>query len=534
MQLFSKLIYNIFNNIEFGDKESYMSCLNVIIRKYSKECQTKLSELIAQSKEAVLNQSILKAYPSNESTFLEWKSEYTSKEHQPIIEFYCSFYQLQLWQQLRLQNYFNLANEFKFNCSPPLQAQINELELDAKGNGANNTINLSLYNILLIESICKYFNTLTNPTQLTQESIIIKQQAIERDLYTSILLIANLHHKYLNTKYYNEFLFRFVDQSNLSGNYFVDFPNYIDKMQLLCDCFQNTQDKITQNQEKQNKIGKILFSLKMLMEKHEKTKMIQVNKRNSYSPAQSGQIAFVGNPKILSHRDIRENLRNWGLPVDIIQKIVPSKIHDENSLINFDVEFLKEYGIALGVRKAISRNIKSIQLPPNQPSNLSVTHSTSSPTVTSPRGLGSSSYPILNRAPRVHSTASNVQINKTAARAALTTSHDSGTNKSTRIERSATSPKSPILAGSSPNIFQQNQALQQQQQSLNKQSITSMSNDQVCEFIKSIGFEMYIPLFKDNNISGKEISSYDVNSLKLLGVEKMGHRKAIIRSLQNL
>ena len=65
---------------------------------------------------------------------------------------------------------------------------------------------------------------------------------------------------------------------------------------------------------------------------------------------------------------------------------------------------------------------------------------------------------------------------------------------------------------------------------------TEWNEDDVGNWLLTLGseFAAYVPLFKDNNITGKRLLRLTEEKVKTLGVSSMGHRDDIVAEIESL
>lgn len=67
----------------------------------------------------------------------------------------------------------------------------------------------------------------------------------------------------------------------------------------------------------------------------------------------------------------------------------------------------------------------------------------------------------------------------------------------------------------------------------NQIRMESWSNDQVLTWLESIGFSQYKDLFKQHDITGKELIDFNHNILDKMGIMKIGHQMKLLREINN-
>lgn len=225
-----------------------------------------------------------------------------------IIEQYCAIHEIQIWQRLIKSNYFELASVFLKHCSTPGRSKIEELQTK------DFNLSLSAPNVNLIQSICHFFRS-PSCTGLDQEATIIIQIAVRQNLLETVITIASLHYKSDTTP---------------------AFPYYQEKIHLLIEklaAFENTVENVS----------KFHFILQQILHREE-----------------SGRTPHVANAvKILQYKFI---LICSGFDEQVADQLVPTCIYDDHSLLNFKIDNLKHFSIAIGTRKYLQREFSTNKL----------------------------------------------------------------------------------------------------------------------------------------------------------------------------
>ena len=407
LQLFCDLVLNVVHNIEFKDSQSYLSCLNCIIRRHSSHWTNIVKEFLA------LAESKLEAATSkkNENSKLHFDKEYL-----PMVELYLSIYELPIFSRLKHKN-DELFFEFLATCKVENQEKIATFPFPNPAS-ANEVFDLKF-----LEIIYEYFNINSNEFQYHSK---VKQVPVLKHRIHIINKIAALEGQIVRKNGIDVILLSLNDEGRVS------FPFYEEKLKLIIDLLQN--ETLDPSSDNAFAILLKLYEFKVNPNSHNirsraslPSLIYQTDNAQSSSDDLNAYKAFEFN----SFENLLGLLCDWGLDCLIAQELVPNIIRDRNSLLNFDVSLLKDLKVSLGVRKTFQRKLNEMK---------------------------------------------------------------------TALEK-------------------------------DHEALFEMNNDNVCDWLEDIGFGMYIPIFKQAHITGKDLQSFSVATLKGLGIPLLGHRKTIMREI---
>ena len=360
MHLFSKIIYLIHNDGEFTDSDKCTWYLNVVVKKHSSTSKYKLLEKI----------KVLSSNACVDITSPRTQANTKSRKNASklLLQYYLK-YEIPIWQQLIKEEKTEIAQELENYLTPKSREMIETLKSE------KITLSFSRKNIELLKTIFDFFNgPLENSQQL---AIVIKEIAINNNLFDSIGIIANLHNKTINNEENSQQLIKL--ESIQHG--IILFPNYAEKINLLIEGLKSSyrgNTGHTHPQMKGNLLNLIhyLENLYFAVVPSDQTLLppsreeFESNLSNEASSADDVDVKFPFNPPsadslYTTECKIKLKLFCWGIPEFTINQLVPDYFHDDISFVYSDTDKTKLV-TTLHVRKLLKRKIMDLRHSPQR------------------------------------------------------------------------------------------------------------------------------------------------------------------------
>jgi len=311
--LLGKILNLVYNDMEIIETGTCLSCLNVVIKKYSSDWKKQSFPFASFSYS-----------PDKVKKFSDPKLN-SGQQALAVIENTFQTYEIQIWQRLnRNPQHSPLASQFKSKCSEANQKLMGEIEKE------NLSISLSYNSLQIIQKVTEYFDLIVTGSEhekkLAQMATIIRELSLKHDLLDTVEYVVN------SVFPGNiELCSMSASESSNDNENFYDFFN---KFHILMRTFAKSKDS---NESLNTFIRKM--NEKFAIEER------ALPNDSKLSPEQ-----------VLLHEQLKFVLKRWDVHENVIDLLVPGMVADFEALKHFDFAQLKSYYCStLGNRKQWQR-----------------------------------------------------------------------------------------------------------------------------------------------------------------------------------
>ena len=306
--LLGKILNLVYNNMEIVETGTCLSCLNVIIKKFSSDWKKQSFPFSSY------------CYSPEKLKKLSDPKLHSGQQALAIIENTFRTYEIQIWQRLkRNTQHSSLASEFKHKCSEANQKLMEEIE------NQNLSVSLSQNSLQIIKKVAEYFDLIVvgseDEKKLVQMATIIRELSMKHELLDSVEYVVKC---IAPSK---------TDQTSESSSDEI-FYDFLNKFHILMRTFAKSKE-INEN---------LNIFVRKMQEKFalQECPSLCENKLAAEQEILYEQLKFL--------------LRRWDVCENVIDLIVPGMIDSFEALKFFDFAQLKSYNCAtMGKRKQWQR-----------------------------------------------------------------------------------------------------------------------------------------------------------------------------------